>query len=70
MRIGKEMGDIFWTARGVRQKCPLSPMLFNLVLVDLEEKIGKVRWRVVTLGKESFYTVTRGRYGADSGRGR
>lgn len=49
VRIGKEMGEVFWTARGVRQGCPLSPIIFNIVLMDLEEEMGKVKWRGVRL---------------------
>lgn len=33
------MGQRFWTARGVRQECPLSPNLFSLLIADLEEKM-------------------------------
>lgn len=37
VRIGEEMSEMFWTDRGIRQGCPLSPGLFNLLTADLEE---------------------------------
>jgi len=43
VKIGGELGESFWTARGVRQRCPLSPMLFNIVIADLEV-MGRVKW--------------------------
>lgn len=30
---------------GVRQDCLLSPLLFNLLMADLEEEMGRVKWR-------------------------
>lgn len=44
MKIGRELGEGFWTAWGGRQGCPLSPIIFNIVLADLEEKMGKIKW--------------------------
>lgn len=42
-RIGKRVEENFWTAKGVRQGCPLSPLLFNILLADIEEEMGRVR---------------------------
>lgn len=56
VRIGKEMGEVFWTARGVRQGCPLSP-IFNIVLADLEEEMRKVKWGGVRLDGGRVYTL-------------
>lgn len=43
LRIREEVGKNFWTARGVRQECPLSPLLFNLWIADIEKEMGKVK---------------------------
>lgn len=32
VRTEGELGEEFWTARGVRQGCPLSPLLFCILL--------------------------------------
>lgn len=42
VRVGGKESDSFWTARGIRQKCPLSPLIFNLLTADLEEEMGRV----------------------------
>jgi len=36
--------------KGVRQECPLSPILFNILIADLEEKIRKVKWGRIAVG--------------------
>jgi len=43
VRIGGEMGEKFWTERGVRQGCSMSPILFNILMSDMEEEMSKVK---------------------------
>jgi len=51
VRIGGDTGKHFWTGRGVRQGCPLSPGMFNLLTADLEEVMRRGRWGGVRLGE-------------------
>lgn len=57
VRVGGEESDSFWTARGVRQEHPLSPLIFNLLTADLEEEMGSVKWGGVRLGGGRMYTL-------------
>lgn len=45
------------TARGVRQECLLSPLLFNVLLTDVEKVMGRVKLGRVKLGERRCYTV-------------
>lgn len=36
----------------------MSPMLFNLVLMDLEEEMGRVKLGKVTLGEKRIFTLS------------
>ncbi|XP_067207866.1 golgin subfamily A member 6-like protein 22 [Linepithema humile] len=57
VRVGGEVGENFWTARGVKQGCPLSPLLFNIMLADIEEEMGKVKRGGVKLRGNRIYSL-------------
>ena len=70
VRVGEEEGKDFWTARGVRQGCPLSPSLFTILLADIDEEMEKGGWGGGGGGEENVYDGVRGRYRGTGGRGR
>lgn len=41
VRMGEEVSEEFLTNRGVRQGCPLSPILFNIIMADMEKMMKK-----------------------------
>jgi len=45
VKVGSKMGKRFWTEKGVRQGCPLSPILFNLIadIEDIKKELGRER---------------------------
>lgn len=68
VRIGGQVGEGFWMARGIRQSCPLSPMLCNLLIADLEEEMeSKMGRGKIRRGKNIFMVICR-RYSVRSGR--
>lgn len=58
VRVKKKMGEMFWTAREFRQECPLSPLLFSVLVAYLEQEMSKVRWRGEKIGKERVCTLS------------
>lgn len=57
VRVEEDMGESFWTARGVRQGCRLSPVLFNLLIADMEKEMRKIKWGGVKLGEDRVNTL-------------
>lgn len=36
-----KMRKWYWTTRRVRQRCPLSPLLFSVLMTDIEKEMKK-----------------------------
>lgn len=58
VRVGKKMEEMFWTVRELRQGCPLSLLLFSVLVVNLEQEMSKVRWGGEKIEKERVYTLS------------
>lgn len=41
----------------MRHGCPLSPLLFNILILLAEEELGKVKWGGIKFGKERIITL-------------
>lgn len=57
VKVGEEVGKEFWTFKGVRQGCPLSPMLFSLFTADLEEEMKKGLRGGIVVGGERIWSL-------------
>lgn len=44
MRIGGKSSEVFWTGRGMKQGCLVSPGLFNILTAELKEVMKKGGW--------------------------
>ena len=53
---GKNLGS-FNTEKRVRQRCPLSPTLFNISMAPLEKEMSKVQEGGIVIRKKKIYSI-------------
>lgn len=41
VRVQDKVSGWFWTRRGMRQGCPLNPLLFSILIADVEEEMKR-----------------------------
>lgn len=58
MKVRDKKTESFWTERGVQQGCQMSPTLFNIYVMNLEEEMRKEQTGGVRIGKEKFWSLT------------
>lgn len=58
VRIGNQETREFWTVKGVRQGCPLSPALFNVYVAGLEEELRKGQAEGIVVGNRKVWSLS------------
>lgn len=57
VRVNGKESECFWTERGLRQGCPLSPMLFAAYIGDMEEMFEKAQAGGVVVGRMKVWSL-------------
>jgi len=57
VRSQGKRSEWFWTEKGVRQGCPLNPLLFSILIADVEEKMRKGQVGGVLVEEERIWTL-------------
>lgn len=57
IKVNGKLTGKFWTTRGLRQGCPLSPTLFSLYTAELEEKLRRGQTGGMVIGREKIWSL-------------
>ncbi|XP_070529779.1 calponin homology domain-containing protein DDB_G0272472-like [Cardiocondyla obscurior] len=57
VKVKDKEGKSFWTTKGVRQGCPLSPSLFTLLLADIDEELERGGWGGIRIKDRRVYSL-------------
>lgn len=57
IKVNDKESASFWTTRGLRQGCPLSPLLFAIYLSDIESELEKGQTGGVVIGRYKFWSL-------------
>lgn len=57
VKVGDKYTKKFWIGKRLRQGCPLSPLLFLILIADIEEILKKKGNGGVTIGRRRIYSL-------------
>lgn len=55
IKVGNRKSKEFWIKNEIKQRCPMSPTLFNINIMDLKEEMRKEQTRSVVIGRYDQY---------------
>src|SRR5699024_4378372 len=57
VKVNGNESDLFWTEKGVRQGCPLSPTLFATYISDLDKVLKEAQAGGIVVGREKVWSL-------------